>query len=135
MAVAVGGAQKFFVEHIGAHECELWLVFATIVLQEVAVHHNLVEEVPRSTVSECTDAFSQLFPEWVVDVVHSLHVLRVWHCLQHFGATLVHWVVVQVAHVDDALVGVVGEQRVDGAARHCSGSLTQITALFFATEA
>ena len=45
MAVAVGGAQKFFVEHIGAHECELWLVFAAIVLQEVKI------ELPKGVYS------------------------------------------------------------------------------------
>ena len=125
LAVAFLCLEEVAVKGFGSHEGELWLVLAVAVLGEIAVAHDLVKEVPLSLVGERAHTLGKDVPEGVEHVAGSGHILNVALSAHRLSTSLVHGVVVKVAHEDDAYVLAVNvHQRVDGAAAHVARSLT-----------
>ncbi len=117
--------EEVSVERFRPDKGELWLVLAVTILSEEATAHNLVEEVPLSTISEGTYTPCKDIPEWVKHIAWSIYILDVTFSTHTLGTSLVHWVIVKVTHeYDTDVLAMHVNQRVDSATAHHAGSLT-----------
>ena len=127
MTVALVAAQELAVQHLGAQEGQGGLFLALEVLQEVVGENNLVKQVPVALVTQGTDAPVQNIPPriearaWLSEAILDFLLGS-----DSLAARLVLRVIVQVTHEDDALVGVIAQQRVHGLTGHAACGLTQV---------
>lgn len=100
-AVAFGVFEEVEVENFGFVEVPTVVGCA----DEVTGDDDLVEEVPLAFVCECADATLEDVPPGVVEAV-GIDSVGFAFGPEGYGARFVHRVVVEVAHDDDAHVGV-----------------------------
>ena len=122
--------EEVFVEHQSV--AELKPRFA--LRQQVVVHHYLVKEVPSAAIGVRAYAVVELLPEGVVEAA-GLHLFFALLAAHHHSAAFVERVVVEVAHHNDAYVGVNRQQAVGYVVCECGGRFAQPARLSFAAAA
>ena len=124
LTVALLSLQEVAVKRLATQESELWFVLAVTIFSEESVAHDLVEEIPLTFISQSANSLCKHVPEGVEHFTGTVHVLNVTLSTHSLGTSLVHWVVVKVAHEDDSnVIAMNVDQRVDGATAHVTGSL------------
>ena len=129
LTVALAAAEELAVQHLGPRVGQGGLVLAVVVTQEVVGEDNLVKQIPVALVTEGTDTPVQDIPPRVKACARLGTILDLFLGTESLATGLVLGIIVQVTHEDDALVRVIGEQRVHRLTCHTATGLTQETRL------
>ena len=129
LTVALAAAEELAVQYLGSRVGQGGLVLAVVVAQEVVGEDNLVKQIPVALVTEGTDTLVQDIPPRIKARARLGTILDFPLGTESLATGLVLGIIVQVTHEDDALVRVIGEQRVHRLTCHAATGFTQETRL------
>ena len=111
-------------EHLAFQVGKTAIVLIPLLIDSIGSHHNLVEQVPGTIVSKCTDTlFNKHVVPWIIHI-SCPHLADLRLTTQSFGHTLVGGVVIKVTHHEDLPLGILKQKVIFDDTHLTGGTLT-----------
>ena len=111
-------------EHLAFQVGKTAIVLIPLLIDSIGSHHNLVEQVPGTIVSKCTDTlFNKHVVPWIIHI-SCPHLADLRLTTQSFGHTLVGGVVIKVTHHEDLPGGILKQKVILDDTHLTGGTLT-----------